>query len=151
MLTKQISREARGLIEKVVMFFGVLLIAANSNGSDTLTIDPFIVAENCDTPTLLLDTILLFIPNSFSPNNDGNNDILFVRGSGIKNIKLFIYNRWGEKVYQCSMLNIQCSKGWDGTYRGKKLNAGVFVYYIEVEFVDGQFIRQKGNVTLIRN
>jgi len=129
--------------------FDVQLIATNANGSDTLTIDPFIVAENCDTPTLLLDT-LLFIPNSFSPNGDGINDVLFVRGSEIKKIKLYIYNRWGEKVFQCSMFNVQCSEGWDGTYKGKPLNTGVFAWYAEVEFLDDELVYRKGNVTLIK-
>jgi len=122
--------------------FDVQLIATNANGSDTLTIDPYIVIENCEN--------IFFIPNSFSPNGDGLNDVLFIRGSGIKNIKLFIYNRWGEKVFQCSMFNVQCSEGWNGTYKGKPLNTAVFAWYVEVEFLDGDKIYRKGNVTLLR-
>jgi len=131
--------------------FDVQLIATSPNGSDTLTIDSYIVVENCDTPTLLLDTIL-FIPNSFSPNGDGVNDVLFVRGSGIKVMNLKIYNRWGEKVFELSTVNYQLStnKGWDGTYKGKELNAGVFIWYAEVEFDNGDRIYKKGNVSLIR-
>jgi len=125
--------------------FDVQLIATNANGSDTLTIDPFIVVENCDTPALLLDTIL-FIPNSFSPNEDGVNDVLFVRGSGIKNIKLFIYNRWGEKVFETNDIK----NGWNGTYRGKSLNTGIFAWYAEIGFSDDNKVYRKGNVTLIK-
>jgi len=125
--------------------YDVQLITTNANGTDTLTIDSFIVVENCDTPTLLLDTIL-FIPNSFSPNRDGVNDILLVRGSGIKTIKLYIYNRWGEKVFETTNLSI----GWDGTFKGKKLNTAVFAWYAEVEFIDNNKVYRKGNVALIR-
>jgi len=98
--------------------------------------------------------IIFYIPNAFSPNGDGDNDILLVRGSGIKNIRFFIYNRWGEKVFQLSIPSTR--DGWDGTYKGKELNAGVFVWYAEVEFEDsnspgnpGQIYR-KGNVMLVR-
>ncbi len=87
-----------------------------------------------------------FIPNSFSPNDDGNNDVLFVRGSGIKNIKLFIYNIWGEKVFETNNIN----KGWDGTHKGKPVNQGVYAYYLEGTFFNGQSFEQKGNVTLVR-
>jgi len=136
--------------------FDVQLIATNANGTDTLTIDPFIVVNVCDTIRNLL-----FIPNSFTPNGDGENDILLVRGSGIKSIKLFIYNRWGEKVFQLSVINYQSSipstrDGWDGTYKGKKLNTAVFAWFAEVEFGDADnpgnpgLIYQKGNVALVR-
>jgi len=137
--------------------FDVQLIAANANGSDALTVDSFIVVENCDTTKNDTTEKIFFIPNSFSPNGDGDNDILFIRGSGIKRIKLFIYNRWGEKVFQLSDNTHQMTpshqmstEGWDGTYKGKKLNAGVFAWYAEVEFMDGDRIYRKGNVTLIR-
>ena len=99
------------------------------------------------------DTNTFFIPNAFSPNGDKDNDILFIRASGIKNIKLFIYNRWGEKVFETKSPfegGLRGMKGWDGTYKGKKLNAGVFAWYAEVEFSDGDKIYRKGNVTLIR-
>ncbi|MCH8317956.1 MAG: gliding motility-associated C-terminal domain-containing protein [Bacteroidetes bacterium] len=93
------------------------------------------------------DCGIIYIPNAFSPNKDGDNDILFVRASGIKNIKLFIYNRWGEKVFETEHI----SNGWDGTYRGgKPLNTGVFAWYAEVEFNDDKKVYRKGNVTLIK-
>ena len=70
----------------------------------------------------------------------------------IKKIKLYIYNRWGEKVFQLSIINHQSSinNGWDGTYKNKKLNTAVFAWYAEVEFEDSNIIYQKGNVSLIR-
>jgi len=115
----------------------------NCTTSDTININ----VGNCDTTENRF-----FIPNSFSPNGDGDNDVLLVRGSGIKRIKWYIYNRWGEKVFELSTVNYQLStnNGWDGTYQGKKLNTGVFGWYVEVGFLNGDKIYRKGNVSLIR-
>lgn len=97
---------------------------------------------NCDSAFILRD---LFIPEGFTPNNDGVNDILFVRGS-IKNFELFIYNRWGEQIFYTN----QQKQGWDGTQRGIILDPGVFVYYFKGEDYRGNSLNQKGNITLIR-
>jgi len=88
----------------------------------------------------------LFIPNAFSPNGDGNNDVLKVYGGGISQMKLAIYNRWGEKVFETSTQK----EGWDGTHRGKKLNSGVFAYKLNVTKVDNSMITKNGNITLMR-
>jgi len=104
--------------------------------------DTIVIAEDCDTT----EPPIFFLPNSFSPNGDNNNDVLLVRGSGIKSIKLFIYNRWGEKVFE----TYDIKKDWDGTYRGKSLNPTVFAWYAEVEFINNELIYRKGNVTLIK-
>lgn len=98
---------------------------------------------NCEEEVICQD--ILFIPNTFTPNNDGNNDVLYVRGKGIQEIKIYIYNRWGEKVFESTDI----TKGWDGTYGGKALNHGVFVYYLEFE-CNGKTEFKKGNVTLLR-
>ena len=57
-----------------------------------------------------------------------------------------IYNRYGQKVFETKNTNL----GWDGTHNGKELNPGVFVYYVEVTFLDGTTGELKGNVTLIK-
>lgn len=88
----------------------------------------------------------IFIPNGFSPDGDGENDILFVRGKGIENFILTIYDRWGGKVFETTNLDI----GWDGTYKSERLNTAVFVYYITGMFEDGTQINEKGNITLLR-
>jgi len=87
-----------------------------------------------------------FLPTAFSPNQDGLNDILYVRGRGIRDIALSIYNRWGEKVFESHNI----SDGWDGTFKGKPLGSAVFVYCLEVTFTNGDHATNKGNVTLIR-
>jgi len=88
----------------------------------------------------------LFVPNTFSPNGDGRNDIFYIYGNGF-NIKSFkIFDRWGEKVFE----NDDQSFGWDGKYRNKELNHGVFVYLLDVECNDGSSELISGNVTLLR-
>ncbi len=88
----------------------------------------------------------IYIPNIFSPNGDGNNDILFAYGKGIEKLSLIIYNRWGGKVFETTDIYI----GWDGSYKGKMLNPAVFVYYLEAELSNGENINQSGNISLIK-
>ena len=89
-----------------------------------------------------------FLPNAFSPNNDGNNDVLCVQGRNrcVSNFQMIIYNRWGEKVFESSDLPA-C---WDGTYKGKALSPDVFVYYIKAQDKNQKEVIKKGNVTLIK-
>lgn len=86
------------------------------------------------------------IPNAFSPNGDGQNDVLYVRGNGISGVRMMIYNRYGQLVFESTDLTL----GWDGTHKGKAVNPGVFVYFVEVTFANGNSDSGKGNVTLVR-
>jgi gliding motility-associated-like protein len=95
-----------------------------------------------------------FIPNTFSPNADGMNDIFAPRGKAIHRINsMKIFNRWGELVWEKRnfMANDRTpSGGWDGTYKGKPAQQDVYVYIIEFVCDNAQVIPFKGNVTLIR-
>ncbi|PJJ79205.1 gliding motility-associated C-terminal domain-containing protein [Mucilaginibacter auburnensis] len=88
----------------------------------------------------------LFVPNAFTPNGDGNNDIVYVYGTAVKGINFWVYNQWGELLYRTNVLNT----GWDGTYKGRIQPVGVYVYYVEATMNDGQLIKQKGTITLLR-
>jgi len=88
----------------------------------------------------------IFIPNIFSPNNDGNNDVLYVRSHNLKDMKFCIYNRWGEMVFESKDIN----KGWDGRYKKGECNTGVYVYYLTGTLKDGKQVFKKGDVTLFR-
>ncbi|MFL9483488.1 PKD domain-containing protein [Chitinophagaceae bacterium LWZ2-11] len=94
----------------------------------------------------------LFIPNTFSPNNDGMNDVFYPRGRGVFTIKSFrIFNRWGQEVYEA--LNFaanDASKGWNGTFNGKPAPADVYVYIVEIVCDNGVMLPSKGNVSLLR-
>jgi len=88
----------------------------------------------------------VFVPSAFSPNGDGQNDLLMVRGACIKELLFIVYDRWGESVFETQNI----SDGWNGIFRGEKMQAAVFVYRLEVTLYTGQRIQKKGNVTLIR-
>lgn len=95
----------------------------------------------------------VFIPNGFSPDNDGENDLFYIfGGKEILEVNRFmIFNRWGDLVYEQSHFQPNDpAHGWDGAYNGLPLNAGVYVYSAEIEFVDGEKVVYKGDVVLLR-
>jgi gliding motility-associated-like protein len=86
------------------------------------------------------------VPNAFTPNGDGVNDVLFVQGQGIVAMQFIVYNRFGQQVFKTT----DQSLGWDGTHNGKEINGGVFVYYLEYTLISGATGVIKGDVTLRR-
>jgi len=96
--------------------------------------------------TVLLDKIL-FVPNAFSPNNDGVNDVFRVYTYGDKDYKLSIFDRWGGEVF----ISRDIREGWNGTRNGKELAPGVYVYDLYIEYIDNSKpVRKRGSVTLLR-
>jgi gliding motility-associated-like protein len=93
----------------------------------------------CDEP-------FIFIPNAFSPNGDGENDVLYVRGPLIEKMVFRIFDRWGEMVFETE----DRLQGWDGTFREKQLDPDVYDYYLKAYCIDGQESIIKGNITLMR-
>ncbi|HHH49937.1 MAG TPA: gliding motility-associated C-terminal domain-containing protein [Saprospiraceae bacterium] len=93
----------------------------------------------------------VYIPNAFSPNNDGINDFFFVYPSkSVAQIKsLNIFDRWGAMVFEAQS-PIDISKGWDGTFRNKTLNPGVYIYFLEVEYIDGEVLLLSGDVAIFK-
>jgi gliding motility-associated-like protein len=94
----------------------------------------------------------VFIPNTFTPNGDGMNDIFYPRGKGVSQVLEFlIYNRWGQLMYSRSYFQLNDkSAGWDGTFKGQKLAPGVFVYQTLMRCESGNIFKLNGNVTLLR-
>ncbi|MBK9460265.1 MAG: gliding motility-associated C-terminal domain-containing protein [Sphingobacteriales bacterium] len=90
----------------------------------------------------------IIIPSAFSPNNDLQNDTFGILGHNIAQYELMIYNRWGNKVFSYSGTNT--NQYWDGTINGIECEVGVYVYYANIIFTNGQQTIKKGNVTLIR-
>ncbi|HEY1040228.1 MAG TPA: PKD domain-containing protein, partial [Bacteroidia bacterium] len=88
----------------------------------------------------------VFVPNTFSPNADGTNDVLYVRSNFVTELYFAVYNRWGEMVFETTDIK----KGWDGIYKGMKSDPGVFGYYLKYKCNNGEESFRKGNVTLIR-
>jgi len=93
-----------------------------------------------------------FIPNTFSPNNDGANDRFYPRGKGLDRIQaLRIFNRWGELVFEKRNFPANdAASGWDGTYKGKTASSDTYVYMIDIICENAVIITYKGNITLIR-
>lgn len=119
---------------KVTTTYSVIATDANgctNTASVTITVD---------------ENYAIFVPTAFSPNNDGENDVLYVRGRGISEMKIVIFNGWGEKVFESDSE----TKGWDGTRNGKALNSGVFVYQLSGKYFNGSEFSQKGDVTLMK-
>jgi gliding motility-associated-like protein len=127
---------------------------SNTIVQPTLTTQYIVVASNSpyckvqDTVTVIVDVNCgdFFIPNVFSPNDDGLNDVINVHGRCISTFNLQIFSRWGEKVFETSTIE----NSWDGTFRGKKMDTGVFVYKADGVSIDGQSFKLQGNITLIR-
>lgn len=107
------------------------------------------------TTTLQVDARpAVYIPNIFSPDNDGINDIFFIQSASgqIAQVNSFlIFNRWGESVASFyDFAPNDPAYGWDGWFRGKELDPGVFVYWAEIELINGETKLYKGDVTLVR-
>jgi gliding motility-associated-like protein len=100
--------------------------------------------KNADTTRVLF--IDMFVPNAFTPNNDGVNDVVYVRGSFFEKIDLKIYNRLGEMVFHTEDQN----KGWDGKYKGTLQDLGVYYFHLIAYLGDDTRVERKGNITLIR-
>ncbi len=88
----------------------------------------------------------VFVANVFTPNYDGTNDQLMVQGKGISTIDFTIFDRNGSQLFR----SVDMATGWDGTYRGKAANSGVYVWFLKVNYYDGATDELRGNVTLIR-
>lgn len=110
--------------------------------------DPAGGCSGIDTITLYVDASKhFFVPNAFTPNNDGNNDIFYVYTAGpVKLFEINIFDRWGEHVY----FSNDIGAGWDGTYRGVYVSPGDYAYTISVTFADGETLTTKGSLTVIR-
>jgi gliding motility-associated-like protein len=94
----------------------------------------------------------LHIPNAFTPNHDGNNDLFYPVGTGVKIIKYFqVYSRWGQLLYSReNMPPNDKAYGWDGTLNGNPQPAGTYVYMVGVECFTGESYLMKGTVELLR-
>jgi gliding motility-associated-like protein len=89
---------------------------------------------------------LVDVPNAFTPNGDGVNDKIYVRGYGIAKMNWKIYNRWGALVYETH----DRLQGWDGNHQGTKQASEVYHYVLDVEYADNSKYQKKGDITLLR-
>jgi gliding motility-associated-like protein len=88
----------------------------------------------------------VFVPNAFSPNGDGQNDVLFAYGPCIKSMDFMVFDRWGNMMFETENIN----EGWDGRYHGLPMNSGTYAYVLNTVMVDDSVIQKKGSVELLR-
>ncbi|WPU93550.1 gliding motility-associated C-terminal domain-containing protein [Mucilaginibacter sabulilitoris] len=89
---------------------------------------------------------LIYVANAFTPNGDGNNDIVYVHSENIKTLNFYVYDQWGELIFTSN----NQANGWDGFYKGTREPVGVYVYYLKATMNDGQQLTKKGSITLLR-
>ena len=100
-----------------------------------------------DTVTVRVEGgCVVFVPNAFSPNGDGKNDDLKVMGSCIEKLSFFIFDRWGNQVFESE----DPSRGWDGSFKGNPMAAGGYVYYLSATTYEGVKVKRTGEINLIR-
>ncbi len=102
-----------------------------------------------DTACSTVQTIIVplaDVPNAFTPNGDGINDVVYVRGFGIDKMDWKIYNRWGVMIFQSTSPEI----GWNGYYKGTLQPQEVYTYLLDIKFANGLTYRKKGDITLLR-
>jgi gliding motility-associated-like protein len=120
----------------------------------TLTVTDLFGCTAADGVTVLIDKRRpVFVPNVFSPNNDGLNDLFSVfAGPSATVVKSFlVFNRWGETVYEYYDFEPNNpALGWDGRHRDKTLDPAVFTWFAEIEFIDGEVELFEGDVVLMR-
>ncbi|RYF87187.1 MAG: PKD domain-containing protein [Chitinophagaceae bacterium] len=94
----------------------------------------------------------VFVPNTFSPNGDGSNDVFYVRGKGLNRVKsLRVFNRWGQVVFERTNFAVNdASAGWNGTYNNAKPVPDVYVYQLEIWCDNSTVVKFEGNIALIQ-
>ncbi|OYT11412.1 MAG: hypothetical protein B6I18_04210, partial [Bacteroidetes bacterium 4572_112] len=129
----------------------------NPTASPTITTTYIVISQDAfgcywtDTVTIYVTDVIcdepyIYVPNAFTPNNDGKNDFLKVESSVGYDMFFQVYNRWGELVFETEDIN----KTWDGKFRGKEAQAGIYVYHLRLTCYNHETFTKKGNITLIR-
>ena len=119
--------------------FNIYKIVAVKNQNEQITSTSNIVAVE--------KPYAIYAPNAFSPDGDGFNDVFKVSGQGIIDFEMEIFNRWGQMVFKSSNIN----QKWDGTFRGKDLPTGTYIYKIKIiTHGENQKSVKSGTISLVR-
>ena len=116
--------------------YNVKLVAFSSYGC----------SDSVEYSVIILDGLFLFIPNSFSPNDDGINDEFSISSEGIDDFVFIIFNRWGEEIFRTTDLQFI----WDGKHQGNLVEVGAYPYTVRVKTDNGFTSEKQGHVNLIR-
>jgi gliding motility-associated-like protein len=119
----------------------------NNSGGYNITLTIFDDQGCRDTITKRIEVSLLpQVPTAFTPNGDGSNDLLFVKGGPFQKIKFKVFNNWGELIFDTE----DQTKGWDGKKNGEDQPIGVYVWTLEVDMYNNRVVKKNGDVTIIR-
>ncbi len=127
------------IVSPIITTIYVVTVTDENGCQNTADITVNLKESICDFP-------YIFVPSGFTPNGDGENDALFVRGDFIDELSFMVFDRWGDKVFETTNQTI----GWDGAKNGQDLPPGVFGYYLNATCKNGETYQRQGNVTLIR-
>lgn len=103
-------------------------------------------SDSFKLPVCVLDTVTLFIPSAFTPNDDGSNDVFGISTGSVSNVSIEVYNRWGEKIFQ----TFDPKGVWDGTYKGNPCPTDYYIYVIKYKGKKTPWKYKKGYFYLIR-
>ncbi len=121
--------------------YSIRLTAQNEQGCrDTLEKENLIVYRFGD------GTPIIYVPSGFTPNGDGNNDVLYVRGEEIVDLEFYVYNQWGELVFETNSIN----DGWDGNFKGSPALSCTYTYLVKAEMTSGENVVESGHVSIVR-
>jgi gliding motility-associated-like protein len=136
-------------------FYNTYYVITNTSPEGCIATDTIFIE------VLFRDSIKVTVPNAFSPNSDGKNDVLkvltnvdsdnnyingFSEGGAIVELNFEVYNRFGQLVFRTTDIH----EGWDGNFKGKPMNPAVFVYKLDYRLINGLSATLNGNVTLYR-
>lgn len=120
------------------------------SGTYVVTLTGFDYHHDCpqsySNTYVILPPGTIYVPNAFTPNGDGRNDLFMIKGEGIRTLQCVLYDRWGKEIYLFQSLG----DSWDGKVRGKDAPEGIFTYKLNAIFLDGRSFERSGTITLIR-
>ncbi|MEL6637709.1 MAG: gliding motility-associated C-terminal domain-containing protein [Bacteroidota bacterium] len=130
------------------------LTAINDGTYQLLATDQAACTYSVTVQLRVVPQVDLYLPNAFSPNEDGANDRFFPQGNpeGIATLgPLTVFDRWGAVVYQRDRLALnEVNEGWDGRYGGRDLQVGVYTYLLRVQLINGEMLTFSGDISLFR-
>ncbi len=135
LITSNYNALVRHVYNATQTFNACLIVSNNFNCKDTSCL-----------PIQARVIPLADVPNAFTPNGDGINDIIYIQGYGIDKMTWRIFNRWGTLLFT----GISKGRGWDGTYKGAIQPQDVYTYVLDIEFSDGTKLQKKGDITLLK-
>jgi len=114
-----------------------------------LTIENSIGCIGSDSVVVTVESLCgeLYVPTGFSPNGDGTNDYFYISGEHLQELDFKVYNRWGQLVF--SSVDHTLNWQWDGMFKGKKLQSGVYAYTLNVKLRKGDIVNKTGNITIM--